>query len=127
MDRTKRDAMEEILATEEALIPSSGFTARVMEQVREEAAAPKPIPFPWRRAAVGVVLVVGVFAWVGVELTRQVMHAVRTGTTTQSLPIAMPALGALGPWEWVTIAFGITVASWILARRLAGSGSGGLL
>jgi hypothetical protein len=120
MDGTKRDAMDEILATEEALVPSSGFAARVMEQVREEAVAPKPIPFPWRRAAVGVLLVVGVFAWFGVELARLVVHAIRTGATA-SVEIPVPAVAALGQWDWVAIALVAALASWVLARRLAGS------
>jgi hypothetical protein len=120
MDGTKRDAMDEILATKEALVPSSGFVARVMEQVREEAVAPKPIPFPWRRAVVGMVLALGVFAWFGVELTRMIMHAVRTGTAV-SVGIPEVAIGALGQWDWVGIAVGVTLTSWVLARRLAGS------
>jgi hypothetical protein len=120
MDGTKRDAMDEILATEEDLVPSSGFVARVMEQVREEAAAPKPIPFPWRRAAVGVVLAVGVFAWFGVELTRLVVHAMRTGTSA-SVEIPGAFTATLGQWDWVAIALGAALASWVLARRLVGS------
>ena len=120
MDGTKRDAMDEILATEEALVPSSSFVARGMEQVREEAAAPKPIPFPWRLAAVGVVLAVGVFAWFGVELTRLVVHAMRTGTSA-SVEIPGAFTATLGQWDWVAIALGAALASWVLARRLVGS------
>ncbi len=48
-----------ILGGEEELIPSSGFLAATMERVREEAAMPKPIPFPWLRALPGIVLAVG--------------------------------------------------------------------
>ena len=44
------DAIDAILGGEEELIPSSGFLAATMERVREEAACPKPIPFPWLRA-----------------------------------------------------------------------------
>ena len=40
-------AINRILTAEEELIPSSGFLAATMERVREEAAMPKPIPFPW--------------------------------------------------------------------------------
>ena len=42
-----RDAIDAILADEEELISSSGFLAATMERVRDEAACPKPIPFPW--------------------------------------------------------------------------------
>ncbi len=41
--------------TEEKLIPSSGFLASVIERVRQEAAMPPPIPFPWKWAVAGFV------------------------------------------------------------------------
>ena len=53
-------AIDRILATEEDLVPSSGFLASVMERVHDEAAAPAPIPFPWKRAIPGMLLAVGV-------------------------------------------------------------------
>jgi hypothetical protein len=67
-----------------------------------------------------VVLVVGVFAWFGVELARLVVHAIRTGVTA-SVEIPVPAVAALGQWDWVAIALVAALASWVLARRLAGS------
>jgi len=56
---------ESILASEEPIVPSSGFLAAVMERVIEESAMPAPIPFPWKRAVPGFVLIAGVFAWGG--------------------------------------------------------------
>src|SRR5262245_59050096 len=44
------------LASESELEPSSGFVASVMEAVREAAAEPPPLPFPWRRFVTGIVL-----------------------------------------------------------------------
>ena len=41
--------LDRILASEEPLVPSSGFAAAVMEQVHAAASAPPPLPFPWRR------------------------------------------------------------------------------
>lgn len=59
------DDMDDILGTEPAIIVSDRFTADVMRAVREEAVAPPPIPFPWRRlvfgtAAAGLVAVLTV-------------------------------------------------------------------
>jgi hypothetical protein len=34
----------------EPVEPSAAFQARVMRRIRQEAATPPPIPFPWRRA-----------------------------------------------------------------------------
>ena len=43
------DDLDRILSTDRGIAPSSGFTDAVMRAVRYEAAAPPPIPFPWRR------------------------------------------------------------------------------
>lgn len=48
------DDLDRILASEESLIPSSGFAASVMEQVHAAATAPPPLPFPWRRFLLGL-------------------------------------------------------------------------
>jgi hypothetical protein len=42
------DDLDRILASEEPLLPSSGFARVVMERVRESASAPPPLAFPWR-------------------------------------------------------------------------------
>ena len=79
--------MDRILSREDEILPSSGFAVSVMEAVRREAAAPPPIPFPWKRAlpglvvaglALAVVLVAGVVAIVqlGSDVNgRAVFHA----------------------------------------------------
>ncbi len=57
MESTKKTSnLDRILGAEEELAPSSGFLSVVMERVREDAAAPKPIPFPWKRVVPGAVL-----------------------------------------------------------------------
>jgi hypothetical protein len=68
----ERDDLDRFLSDDE-IVPSSGFVARVMDAVRVEAAAPPAIPFPWLRALPGIVAVVialasmiaGFFALVG--------------------------------------------------------------
>jgi hypothetical protein len=111
--------MDEILATEEELVPSSGFLTAVMERVRDEAAGPAPIPFPWKRALPGFVLAAGVFGWAGVELVRVAVPAMRENLlATPHLPAAM-----VQPFEqagWVALALGVSLASWLLARTLTG-------
>ncbi len=122
--KTNRDEMEQnrinaILATEEALIPSSGFLASVMESVREEAATPPPIPFPWKRAVPGILLAGGVFGWGAYELARHGLPAV------SGISLTPPHLYAAleRPLEqagWVALALGASLLSWLLSRRLAG-------
>jgi len=116
---TDTNSIDRILATEEALIPSSGFLASVMERVLEEAAAPPPIPFPWKRAIPGMLLLTGVLGWGGYEFVSEGVAAVR------DISFAPPHLsGALTqPLEqagWVAMALGASLLSWLLSRRLAG-------
>jgi hypothetical protein len=116
---TAQSALDRILATEEALIPSSGFLVSVMESVREEAAAPPPIPFPWKRAIPGMVLTAGVFGWGAFELVRYGLPAVG------SIALAPPQLSdtvvlSLQQAGWVALALGASLLSWLLSRGLAG-------
>jgi hypothetical protein len=113
--------IDHILVAEEELISSSGFLASVMERVQEEAAAPAPIPFPWKRAIPGIFLAAGVFGWGGFELVRLGLP------TLGSLTLTPPHLSAafVAPVEeagWVALALGASLASWLLSRRLAGRG-----
>ena len=114
-----KNTMDNILANEPELIPSSGFLASVMERVQEEAAAPPPIPFPWKRALPGMILAVGVIGWGGVEFAS---HALQSGATltvhVPDLPVAVTL--HLQQAGWVAIACAASLASWFLARRLAG-------
>ncbi len=48
---------DRIMADDEQIVPSSGFTQSVMDAVRQEAATPKPIPFPWGRAVPGLIAI----------------------------------------------------------------------
>ena len=50
----KDDDLHRILSQERQVIPSRGFVIAVMDSVRREAAAPPPIPFPWKRAWPGI-------------------------------------------------------------------------
>ncbi|MGA2755601.1 MAG: hypothetical protein ABSE53_17745 [Terracidiphilus sp.] len=115
---TNYDAIDHILAAEEELIPSSGFVAATMERVRDEAAMPKPIPFPWLRALPGIVLAVAVLGWCGFGLARVGLANTREISFTQ---MHLAAAGrALEPAGWVAVALAAAMLSWVFARRLAG-------
>lgn len=112
-------AIDNILATEEHLIPTSGFLASVMERVREEATAPPPIPFPWRRAIPGILLAAVVFGGGAFEFVHHALPAVRELSPTG------PHLSAafdhsLEQAAWVALALGVSLLSWLLSKRLAG-------
>jgi hypothetical protein len=116
---TEHAAIDRIMAAEEDLIPSSGFLAATMERVREEAAMPKPIPFPWLRALPGIVLGVSVFGWCGFEMVRAGLRSARETSFVQPHLIAVNA-HALEPVGWVAVALVVPMISWILSRRIAG-------
>jgi hypothetical protein len=119
------DELDRILSREEEILPSSGFAASVMDAVRREAAAPPPIPFPWRRAlplfaAAGVALVlVAVVVVVGIaQLGREGAGSLSAGEwLPRLLPFVNPALTSAA--GWVLLALALSFASVALSLRLA--------
>jgi hypothetical protein len=112
-------SIDRILAADDQLVPSSGFLATVMERVREEAAAPPPIPFPWKRTVPGLVFVTCALGWILFKLVQQGLP------TVSSLPLTIPHLSVaaerlLEQAGWVALALGASLLSWLLSRRLAG-------
>jgi hypothetical protein len=71
MNEAEMKELERILANEEELQPSLGFSTRVMRAVREEARATEPIAFPWARFLPGFLcsfaLLFGTAVWILVE------------------------------------------------------------
>jgi hypothetical protein len=109
--------IDRILAHEEPLVPSSGFVSAVMERVREEAAAPPPIPFPWKRALPGLVPAAAVLGWGGFALVRYGIPAMRSSTSI-ILPAALKA-GDVGRQAlWIALALAVSLASWLVSRSL---------
>jgi hypothetical protein len=111
--------IDSILVTEEPLIPTSGFLESVMERVREESAAPAPIPFPWKRALPGMVVVAGILGVGAFELVRQGLPAASEFTLTVP-QISIAVVHPLEQAGWVALALGASLFSWMLSKRLAG-------
>jgi hypothetical protein len=119
MPRMNDEMLDRMLASEEELIPSSGFAASVMERIREEAAASPPIPFPWKRAIPGIALTAVVFGGGVVELSRGAIAAAHDGP---HLSVHL-SLAVLAPFEsigWVGLALGLSLASWTASRWMTG-------
>ena len=118
MDHEKElDAIERILASEEALVPSSGFVSAAMERVREESAGPAPIPFPWKRAIPGMALAAGVFGWGAVETVR---HAYAMTMSVGPLHLSAAATSGVESGGWVVMALAASLLAWRLSYRLIG-------
>ena len=113
-----------ILSREDEILPSSGFAVSVMEAVRREAAAPPPIPFPWKRALPG--LVVGGLVLAGV-LGGGVVAIARLGKgaipqLSTPAPPEMPPIfsgGIESAAVWTVLALLVTFVSVKLSMRLA--------
>jgi hypothetical protein len=48
------DDLDRILQEQDLLLPTSGFAGSVMDAIQQQAAAPPPIPFPWKWALPGI-------------------------------------------------------------------------
>jgi hypothetical protein len=112
--------IDDILTAEETLAPSSGFIASVMERVREEAAAPPPIPFPWKRAVPGFVLAAGVLGWGAVEFVRFTGPAIATIKLPQVQVVIVASSRPVQQAGWVLAALAVSLVSWMVSRRVAG-------
>jgi len=119
MEATEFQAIDRILASEDDLVPSSGFLASVMERVEHEATTPAPIPFPWKRALPGFALAAVVFICAAVGFIRLFASPVRETLTAPQLAPPTPQA------EWIALALALTLASALLVRKLV-SRSGSL-
>jgi hypothetical protein len=119
------DELDRILAKRDDIQPSSGFAASVMEAVREEAAAPPPIPFPWKRAlpvlvfaALALVVVVAAGAASIVQVSRGEVTSQIASSLWDFLPAS--ARGSAGTSvAWTAAALLAAFVSVKLSIRLA--------
>lgn len=111
------DTIGRVLATEEALVPSSGFVSAVMERVREESLAPPPIPFPWKRAIPGMALAAAVFGWGAFEIMR---HAPALTVSMAPAHLSIAATSGLETTGWVVAAFAASMLAWRFSLRFMG-------
>ena len=132
-DEHARIEMEigDILATEEELMPSSGFQASVMDRVRQEAALPAPMPFPWMKAILILLLASGAVSWGAVELVHQGLPGLgltglnqigQSWLTIFPQHLSADLVRSLELAGWVALALGTSLVSWLFSRRLAGRG-----
>jgi hypothetical protein len=117
--------MNRILSREDEILPSSGFAASVMDEVRREAVALPPIPFPWKRAVPGLVAA-------GVALALLVAAVVvafsQLGDAPSAPQVSASSASALtflfqgylnSAASWTVVALLITFVSVKLSMRLA--------
>jgi hypothetical protein len=125
------DELDRMLSAEQGIVPSANFARNVMAKLRQEAAAPAPIPFPWKRALPGLVLCVLSLAAMCVaaflRTAPQRLHntpdpsiwaTMWTGLSSNLIGLLRAAnVGGLG---WIVLALVLTLASVTLSLRLIG-------
>ena len=120
--RPDEDEIDRILSGEGEILPSSGFAVSVMDAVRREAAAPPPIPFPWKRALPGLVIAGLALPVVLVAAVVELGRAATTAQLSGSLPSGMPPIfhgGIESAAIWTGMALVATLVSVKLSMRLA--------
>lgn len=117
--------IDRVLSQQDEILPSSGFTASVMDAVRREAAVPPPIAFPWKRALPGLVVAVLALALVVFVGIAAIVEASR-GAISLNMTTAAPALPRLAGegmvrsvLVWTALALLATFVSVKLSMRLA--------
>jgi hypothetical protein len=121
------DELDRLLAHEDDVVPSSGFTEAVMAAVRAAEAGPPPIPFPWTRAWVSFAAVAVAVVVSTVDLVRLANRptadgsslamgaAVRATIQSATTPEAVWTIGALLLATAVTVG-AIRTSEWLHRR-----------
>ena len=108
----KEKDIDLVLAGDDNIVPSSGFSASVMEAVTREAIAPPPIPFPWKRALPGL-------GWcLAVTIGFLTMGPGSSGSPPVA-PAAQNLSAALSGAGWIAAALVLTLGSVALSIRIA--------
>ena len=112
LNETHPGALDQILL-EEALLPSSGFAASVMEAIEEQATQPAPIPFPWKLALPGLA---ALLAMVAIIVRLFVTGLSSAATLNLDSAFAQTAGRQAGP---ILLALAAAFVCLLLTQRLA--------
>ena len=97
---------------DEDIVPSSGFTASVMDAITREATAPPSIPFPWKRALPGL-------GWCLAVAIAVLTMSPGSGHNPSPAPAARDVSALLNGAGWITAAIVVSLLSVVLSLRIA--------
>ena len=103
------DDLDRMLGHEPEIVPSSGFTALVINAVRVQAQAPPPIPFPWKRALPGIAAAVLSLLWIVFSCVAVFSSKGIGAAEVLSVPAGLQPLWHAA--SWVLIALVTTMVS----------------
>lgn len=113
---------------QDQILPTSGFADAVMTAVRAEAAAPAPIPFPWKRAIPGMIGIAAGFALMVALVATLITAVVHSGPAAAAqfaigsrwkidfAPLIRHGAGSDAAWMALSIA--IPLACLLALRRV---------
>jgi hypothetical protein len=101
-----------VLARDDNIVPSSGFTASVMDAVTRDATTPPPIPFPWKRALPGL-------TWCLAVNIGFLVSSLRSSHTASPAPDVAVLSTVLAGAAWIAAALVVSLASVALSTRIA--------
>ena len=108
-----RDDLDRVFASNDAIVPSSGFVNAVMTAVLEEAKTPAPIPFPWARVFTGLgvcaATIVGMLLW-----TLNTPAAPADGPGTDAFSAVAAPLARLASTQEAQLIVGALVLTYLL-------------
>ncbi|WP_420238071.1 hypothetical protein ACOBR2_00235 [Telmatobacter bradus] len=113
----EEETIDRILASESEIVPSSGFLDAVMNQVREEAAAPAPIPLPWKRVLPAAIALVGACGWGAWKIVPTLIAEVQESLQS-SAPVVSWNFDLHNPNVVVALAVVVLLGAWSLTRQL---------
>jgi hypothetical protein len=107
----RHEDIDLMLSRDDNIVPSSGFTASVMDAVSREATAPPPIPFPWKRALPGL-------GWCLAVTIAPLTLGPGSGGNLPPAPAALGLSTALSAAGWIAAALVLAFASVLLSLRM---------
>ncbi len=112
--------IDRILSSDPVIEPTVGFASRVMEQVRQEAVAPPPLEFPWRRFLPGAITCAAmVLIALGVVVTSLDPAAMSAEPETTPVPAFDIAVLSQAPTIAAIALVGSLLVAWLAMRFAA--------
>lgn len=112
--------IDRILSSDPVIEPSAGFASRVMGQVRQEANAPPPIEFPWRRFLPGAITCAAlILIALGLTVANFGPDAVPVEPTAELAPVFELAVLGQAPAVAAIALIGSLLVAWLAVRFAA--------
>jgi hypothetical protein len=113
--------LDQILASEEAIVPSSGFALSVMDAIRSESTEPAPIPFPWPRLLPGAVIALALLVWISWSIVGELatwLHSTNFNLALTGSIALTPQIAIAG---WLLLALASALIPLLMVRRFMGN------